>query len=896
MRTTLSLSAADGIDGHTTFSFDWNFVSGETEAGNTPHNDYAVFTVTDGTVARVFTLADALGTTGASDGWRTSVFDVGSAFTLPRDGSLSLTVGFAVLNDASPERPSFLLVDNLRLNRALGASHEALHSAADGSLATFRERPAAGDDAFSSTDGIPLSEDHAAALAPAALLANDHTSAGAAAGSLRLTGIETTGTLAAVSIAGGSVVWDPRGRFDFLAEGETGTDTFSYLISDANGGTGAGRVTMTVTGVNDAPVAAADSAAAAEDGDAITIDVLANDDDVDSDDDRASLHVVAASAASGAMVAAASIAGAGIVYDPKTVAAFQALAEGETMVDQVTYTIADRHGAQASGTVLVTVSGCNDAPMAAADVAAGNEDAAVAIAVLTNDRDPDAADRLGVVAIEGHAVVPGGQVTLASGAVVSLAGDGSLLWDPRDAFASLSSRQTGSEAFTYTVGDGHGGASTARVEVSVAGRNDAPSAGADGVTATAGTKLAIAASTLLANDHDIDAGDSLHLVSVDGSGVIGTVSLNGGVVTWDAADRFRGLGDGESATDTFVYRVADNDGAVSSGAVTVTVHGVNDAPVAVNDTGVTDEDTAVTLRVLGNDSDPDVHDQLSLLSVDTTGTKGQVTINGDGSVTYDPSGRFDALNAGDTATDTFHYTVSDGHGGSSAASATITITGRSDTERLVDSFEAAFSANNRTGATVTIVDQHAETDGAHGLYKPTDGAKFARLEATGATAAQTETFLGQPAGALPKDSDGTSPAQGSAAKLTVAVQAGDAVSFDWMFDARDFVSHPADGKADNDFAVLSVTGDGAPQLYLLSDVRHTGDQGASGWRSSVFTASHSATLTIGFACMNDRITGSPVAENSILLVDNLRLNRAFGPGYQVVDTQGDGHFETLMHT
>ncbi|MFO1112507.1 MAG: Ig-like domain-containing protein [Rhodospirillales bacterium] len=577
-------------------------------------------------------------------------------------------------------------------------------------------------------------------------------------------------------------------------------------------------------------------------------------------------------------------------------AAFQALADGETMVDQVTYTIADRHGAQASSTVQVTVSGRNDAPMAAADAAAGNEDAPLTIAALANDRDPDLADRLGVVAVDGHAVAPGGQVTLNSGAVVSVAGDGSLLWDPRDAFASLSSRQTGSDAFTYTVGDGHGGASTARIEVSVAGRNDAPSVGADAVSATAGTRLTMAATTLLANDHDIDAGDSLHLVSVDGSGATGTVSLDGAGITWDAADHYRGLGEGETAADTFVYRVVDNDGAVSSGTGTVTVHGVNDAPVAVNDTGVTDEDTAVTLRVLGNDSDPDVHDQLSLLSVDTAGTQGQVTINGDGSLTYDPAGRFDALNAGDTATDTFHYTVSDDHGGSSEASASITITGRSDTERLVDSFETAFSASNRTGAAVTVVDQHVETDGAHGLYKPTDGAKFARLEATGTTAAQTETFLGQPAGALPKDSDGTFPAQGSAAKLTVAVQAGDMVSFDWMFDARDFVSHPADGKADNDFAVFSVTGDGTPQLYLLSDVRHTGDQGASGWRTSVFTTSHSGSLTIGFACINDRIAGSPVTENSVLLVDNLRLNRAFGPGYQVVDTQGDGHFETLMHT
>lgn len=110
---------------------------------------------------------------------------------------------------------------------------------------------------------------------------------------------------------------------------------------------------------------------------------------------------------------------------------------------------------------------------------------------------------------------------------------------------------------------------------------------------------------------------------------------------------------------------------------------------------------------------------------------------------------------------------------------------------------------------------------------------MARLEASGTTAAQTGALLGQPAGTLPKDSDGSFPAQGSAAKLTVSVQAGDEISFDWMFDARDFVFKPADSKVENHFAVFSVTGDGTLHLFLLSDVRHTGDQGASGWRRSL---------------------------------------------------------------
>ena len=891
LRTIVNIGAGDVVDGHVRLSFDWNFVSAEQPGSGL--DDYAVFTVTDGAISRIFTLAEAR-TTVTATGWRTSVFDLGTAFALPAGKALSLTVGFAVLNDATDARPSQLLVDNLRLNRSLGSGYEQVGGEAGG-FATFRERPVGGDDAVASSGGMPLNEDHAATLSVAGLLGNDHASAGAQASTLRITGLETEGTHGAVALAGGSVVWDPRGQFDALAEGETVTDSFRYTFSDANGATGSGRVTLTVRGLNDAPVAALDKAAAVENGDAVLIDVLANDDDIDSDDDRFSLRVIMASAASGATVAAAGVAGASIVYDPRTVAAFEALGEGQTLVDQVTYTIADRHGAQAQGSVAVTITGRNDAPVAVADAVAGNEDASIAIAVLANDHDADTTDKLTVAAIDGQSLAAGAPVTLASGAVVSLAGDGGLSWDPRSAFATLAAGQQGTDAFVYTVHDGHGSTSSARVEVSVAGRNDAPVAAADAVAASAGTRLTIAAATLLANDTDIDSGDAVHVLGVDATGTTGLVGFDGAAVTWDPQDRFRGLGEGETATDTFSYRIADGAGAVATGSVSVIVHGVNDKPVAIADAGTTDEDTPVTLRVLANDSDPDAHDHLSVQSLDTTGTAGKVTVGDDGSLLYDPRGAFDTLNAGDIAYDTFRYRIADGHGGSDEASVTITVTGRPDAERLVDSFEVPFPIANRTGASATTVAQYQETDGARGLYVPTDGSSMARLEASGTTAAQTEVFLGQPAGTLPKDSDGSFPAQGSAAKLTVSVQAGDEISFDWMFDARDFVFKPADSKADNDFAVFSVTGDGTPHLFLLSDVRHTGDQGASGWRTSVYTASASGDLTIGFACVNDRIQGSPVTENSMLLIDNVRLNRAFGPGYQLVDSQDDGHFETLMH-
>ncbi len=657
-----------------------------------------------------------------------------------------------------------------------------------------------------------------------------------------------------------------------------------------------------MTGRNDAPLANADEFRI-EEGGASILNVLANDDDVDSDDDPGTLRIVAASAAApGAVVTFAGVAGAGLVYRPSNGGAFAGLGEGETAIDTITYTIEDSHGARATGSSLVTVVGRNDAPTAGPDQGTTDEDTAISIGVLTNDSDPDIHDRLFIGAINGIAIAPGAHVSLTSGAIASVGADGALHYDPTTGFSHLAAGQTAIDTFSYTAFDGHGGASTANVSVSINGRNDAPVVIDDALSTPASTRLTIAASSLLANDIDPDTGDGIAIVGIDASSTIGTVGFDGTTVSYDPGSHFRGLGEGETATDTFNYRVTDRYGETATGHVAVQVHGVNDAPVAADDSVLTDEDTPVTMNVRANDTDPDVHDAPpTIASIDTSGTHGQVTLNADGSLTYDPRGRFDSLNNGQTAYDSFTYRISDSHGASDEATVTVAIAGRSDTERLIDSFESPFSAANRTSSIVTTVTEYQETDGARKLYEQTDGLSMARLEAYGTSAqkvgSQTvsalEAFLGMPDRSLPKDpGDNTFPANGSAFKVRVSAQAGDEISFDWMFDARDTVST---SPADNDYAVFTVVGGAGPELFKLSDVRQTGDQGASGWRSSIYTATTTGELTLGFGAVNDRIADA-LGQGSVLLVDNLRFNRDFDHGYQIVDHQADGRFETVIAT
>ncbi|ELS05414.1 VCBS repeat-containing protein, partial [Xenococcus sp. PCC 7305] len=91
----------------------------------------------------------------------------------------------------------------------------------------------------------------------------------------------------------------------------------------------------------------------------------------------------------------------------------------------------------------------------------------------------------------------------------------------------------------------------------------------------------------------------------------------------------------------------------------------------------TDEDTSFTTSsVLFNDTDAD-GDPLSVTAIETTGTLGLVTNNGDGTFNYDPNGQFDFLKPGETASDTFIYTVT-ANGETDTATVTITITGIED--------------------------------------------------------------------------------------------------------------------------------------------------------------------------------------------------------------------------
>jgi VCBS repeat-containing protein len=105
----------------------------------------------------------------------------------------------------------------------------------------------------------------------------------------------------------------------------------------------------------------------------------------------------------------------------------------------------------------------------------------------------------------------------------------------------------------------------------------------------------------------------------------------------------------------------------------------NRPPLAGDDTVATAEHDPLTVPfpgVLANDSDPDPYDLLLVTAVDTSSTVGQLVRWGPrGVFTYDPSGQFDYLQPGESATDSFAYTVADAVGDIDTATVVITIIG-----------------------------------------------------------------------------------------------------------------------------------------------------------------------------------------------------------------------------
>ena len=318
-------------------------------------------------------------------------------------------------------------------------------------------------------DTVAAVADGATLIAPSTLLANDSDPDGAV-GTLRITGVSAPSTAGATLSfdAQGALVYDPGQLFVSLGAGETATDSFTYSVEDEGGLTAEATVTLTVSGVNDGPAAAADLVALNARGTIVDLAavLLANDSDPDAAD---TLRIVAVEA--GTLPGTLSFnAGNGSLSFSADTAEAKRLAPGETITASFAYTLSDSAGETAEAVATVTVAGTVNTPPQAQDDRFTTGEAQVLDGALVTGSDLDAdGDALRVTGIDGEALAPGA-ITLASGALLTVAADGTFRYDPNGAFDRLQTGQTGTDSFTYAIDDGWGGTDTATATITIEGR------------------------------------------------------------------------------------------------------------------------------------------------------------------------------------------------------------------------------------------------------------------------------------------------------------------------------------------------------------------------------------------------------------------------------------------
>ncbi|MFC1759879.1 Ig-like domain-containing protein, partial [Planctomycetota bacterium] len=269
---------------------------------------------------------------------------------------------------------------------------------------------------------------------------------------------------------------------------------------------------------------------------------------------------------------------------------------GFTGVDSVRYRIADLSGKDVWETAYIFVgtgvnpSIVNHVPEAGDDSFTVSRGKPVVLDVLANDVDPEGgALKVVQVGFPDHKTDVG-MPQFGTAEIVN----GQLVYTPSEYF-------TGTDRFIYIAAD-ESGARTRRGEVSVTmdgndivvppPTNNDPNARNDSATTDEDNPVTI---NVLNNDRDSD-GDALSVTSA-GDASNGTTRVNGdGTITYTPDAGFSG-------NDSFDYTIDDGNGGQATATVNVTIASVNDAPVARGDTAATDEDNAVIINVLGNDSD-----------------------------------------------------------------------------------------------------------------------------------------------------------------------------------------------------------------------------------------------------------------------------------------------------
>ncbi|MBR1232864.1 VCBS domain-containing protein [Bradyrhizobium sp. AUGA SZCCT0182] len=407
--------------------------------------------------------------------------------------------------------------------------------------------------------------------------------------------------------------------------------------------------------------------------------------------------------------------------------ATEALAAGQIVHQTLTVTSAD---GTTSRTIDVTITGSNDAPVITVQDLIGAVTEQVTPAGNLTDSgtisfsDVDLTD-VHLVSLTGTPVgtTLGSLSAVKNSDTTGTGTGGQLTWTytvADSAVEYLAAGQTKVESFTITLNDQHGGLITKQIDVTITGTNDIPVITVLDLIGAVTEQVTPAGNLTdsgILTFGDVDLTD-VHLVSATGipvGSVLGALTAvknsdttgtgSGGQLTWtytvaDSAVEY--LAAGQTKVESFTITLNDQHGGLITKQIDVTVTGTNDAPeisAAVATGAVTEDDDATTLSTTGTITFDDI-DLVDVHSASATAAPGNTlggtltpvvtdaaTGAGDGTVTWTYNVANSAtqyLAVGETATESFTVTISDGNGGTDTQSVTVTVTGTNDAPVLSD--------------------------------------------------------------------------------------------------------------------------------------------------------------------------------------------------------------------
>jgi MYXO-CTERM domain-containing protein len=413
----------------------------------------------------------------------------------------------------------------------------------------------------------------------------------------------------------------------------SGPDSFTFTVSDGQVTSAPSTVSLTVTPVNDAPVANSRSLSTPEDT-ALPLTLTGTDVDGDS-----LSFAIASQPSHGTLTGTLP----NLLYTP---------AQNYNGPDSFTFTVSDGKETSVPGTISLSIAPVNDVPVAAARSLSTAEDTAAAITLSGSDTDGDPL----------------------SFAIASLPAHGTLTGTPPNLLYTPAPDYFGPDSFTFTVSDGQRTSDPATVSLTITSVNDAPVATARSLNGVEDTAIPL---TLSGTDADGDP-LSFALASQPSHGTLTGTPPN---LTYTPTTSYHG-------SDSFTFTASDGVLTSAPATVSVFIGSVNNAPVASARAVTTEEDTAAGITLTGSDVDGDE------LSFTIVSPPAHGTLTGKApSLTYTPAANYNGL-------DSFTFTATDGQFTSGPATVSITITAVNDAP---DAKAQSISLREDTAQAITLI-------------------------------------------------------------------------------------------------------------------------------------------------------------------------------------------------